>query len=326
MKHQLSFADIEMNASRKPSRISIKLDKINQIVDWDKVLEIVKVVDYTSKETGGSPHKDLLVKIKMVYLQHLYNFSDPELEDQVNDRLSFQQFIGLNFTTTVPDYSTIWRFKDRLIKENLTDKLFEIITSSLDKKGLIVKKGTVVDATIIQSANRPLSKERRGKYEKTPNSQIDTDAHSTQKRGKKYFGYKGHIGVDIESKLIRKVTFTPANTHDSKEKHKLFSGDEKALFGDNAYSKIQEKQLARKLGIYYGMQEKKTRGKQLTASQKKKNKKHSKIRSQVEHPFGFIKCRLDYRKTVAKSLARNELRFKFNCMIYNIFRGAFLLS
>lgn len=326
MKHQISFADIEINASRKPSRISVKLDKINQIVDWERVLELVQAVDYTSKETGGSPHKDLLVKVKMVYLQHLYNFSDPELEDQVNDRLSFQLFVGLNFTITVPDYSTIWRFKDRLIKENLVDKLFELITSSLDQKGLIVRKGTVVDATIIQSVNRPLSKERRNNYEKNPSTQIDTDAHSTQKRGKKYFGYKGHIGVDIESKLIRKVTFTPANVHDSQEKHKLFSGDEDALFGDSAYSKKSEKIIARTLGIYYGMQEKKTRGKALSSSQKKKNKKHSKIRSQVEHPFGFIKCRLDYRKSVAKSIARNELRFKFNCMMYNIFRGAFLLS
>jgi IS5 family transposase len=326
MKHQISFAEIEMNASRKPSRISIKLDKINQIVDWDKVLELVQVVDYTSKETGGSPHKDLLVKSKMIYLQHLYNFSDPELEDQVNDRLSFQLFVGLNFTTTVPDFTTIWRFKDRLINENLVDKLFELITSSLEGKGLIVKKGTVVDATIIQSANRPLSKERRKKYEKNSSTQIDTDAHSTQKRGNKYFGYKGHIGVDIESKLIRKVTFTPANVHDSKEKHKLFSGDEKAFFGDTAYNKIQEKKIARKLGLYYGMQEKKTRCKQLSSAQMRKNKKHSKIRSQVEHPFGFIKCRLDYRRAVAKSIARNELRFKFNCMMYNIFRGAFLLS
>lgn len=114
--------------------------------------------------------------------------------------------------------------------------------------------------------------------------------------------------------------------HDSQEKHNLFSGDETAIFGDKAYAKKSEKIIARKLGIYYGMQERKMRGKELSASQKKKNKKHSKIRSQVEHPFAFIKCRLDYRKSVAKSLERNELRFKFNCMIYNIFRGAFLLS
>lgn len=272
MKRQLSFADIEINANRKPSRVSIKLDKINQIVDWDSVLKLIQAVDYTSKEKGGCPHKDLLVKVKMVYLQHLYNFSDPELEDQVNDRLSFQQFVGLDFTTSVPDYSTIWRFKDRLIQEKLVDKLFELITSRLDSQGLIIRKGTVVDATIVESSNKPLSKEKRKENETNPSAQIDTDAHSTQKRGKKYFGYKGHIGVDVESKLIRKATFTSANVHDSQEKHNLFSGDETAIFGDNAYAKKSEKIIARKLGIYYGMQERKMRGKKLSASQKKKTK------------------------------------------------------
>ncbi len=323
---QLSFSDIELRQSRKPSRVSMKLDKINTIVDWDKVLDLVKVVDKTNSMVGGAPHRNLLTKVKMLFLQHLYNLSDPELEDQVNDRLSFQYFAGIDYTTTVPDFTTIWRFKESLIQESLMDKLFDLILSFIETKGLVIKKGTCVDASIIQSTTKPLSKERRSELEKTPSSQIDTDADSTQKRGKKYFGYKGHIGTDIDSKIIRKRSFTSARPHDSTEKDNLLSGDERAVFGDSAYGNKSDKQEARKQGVHYGMLDKATRSKKLSVSQKKRNKKKSKIRNQVEHPFAYIKEKLGYRKAVAKNKARNALRFDFNCILYNIFRAEYLLS
>lgn len=145
---QMTFADQEIQQNRKPSRVSLKLDIINLIVDWDKVFELVSVVDRTDKEKGGCPHKDLLVKVKMLFLQSLYNLSDPELEDQVNDRLSFQRFVDLDMSGTVPDYTTIWRFRDRLSEEGIGEKLFDLINSFLYSKGLFVKKGTIVDASI----------------------------------------------------------------------------------------------------------------------------------------------------------------------------------
>lgn len=323
---QLSFSDIELGQSRKPSRVSIKLEKINSIVDWDLVLGLVEVVDKTNAIVGGAPHRNLLTKVKMLFLQHLYNLSDPELEDQVNDRLSFQYFAGIDYTTTVPDFTTIWRFKESLIVEGLMDSLFDLILSFIECKGLVIKKGSCVDASIVESTTRPLSKERRAELEKRPSSQIDTDADSTQKRGKKYFGYKGHIGTDVDSKIIRKRSFTSARPHDSTQKDNLLSGDEDAIFGDSAYRNKADKQKARKEGVYYGMLDKATRNKKLSASQKKRNKKKSKVRNQVEHPFAYIKEKLGYRKAVAKTLERNTLRFDFNCMLYNIFRAEYLLS
>lgn len=322
----MTFADMEISRNRKASRVSMKLDKINSLVEWDMVLELVSVVDRTSSEKGGCPHKDILVKIKMLFLQSLYNLSDPELEDQVNDRLSFQRFCGLDMCTTVPDYTTIWRFRDRLSEENIGEKLFCLINSFLDKRGLFVKKGTIVDASIVESTNRPLSKAKRKELEREPSSQIDTDAHSTSKRGKKYFGYKGHIGTDVGSKLIRKRKMTSAQPHDSKVTEDLLSGDEQAVFGDSAYSKIADKQNARKTGIYYGMLDKGTRRKGLSTSQRKRNKKKSKIRSAVEHPFGYIKEKLNYKRCVAKNLRRNSFIFDMNCILYNIFRAEYLLS
>ncbi len=206
------------------------------------------------------------------------------------------------------------------------DKLFSLIMDDIEKKGLLVKKGTIVDASIIKSSTKPVSKRKRRKLEETPSSQIDTDAHSTQKGGKKYFGYKGHIGVDVESGIIRKRAFTSARRHDSRLKDRLLSGDEKAEFGDKAYTNKTDKQKARKKGKYYGVLDRATRRRKLSKSQKKNNQKKSRVRSQVEHPFGYIKEKLGYRKAVAKTLERNALRFDFNCILYNIFRADFLLS
>ena len=323
---QLTFADIAIKDKRKKSRISAKLEKINKIVDWDDVLSIVRVVDRTDKRTGGAPHKDLLVKVKMLFLQYLYNLSDPELEDQVNDRLSFQSFVGVSFTTTIPDFTTIWRFRERLIENKLNDKLFELILGCLESHNLLVKKGTIIDATIINSVNRPLSDKKREELEKAPSSQIDTDAGSTMKRKKYYFGYKGHIGTDIGSNLIRRRDFSSARPHDSQYKDTLLSGDEKAVFADSAYCNKDDKQKYRKEGVYYGVLDKSTRSKKLSNSQKKKNKKKSKIRSAVEHPFGYMKERLNYRKSVAKTIQRNRFHFDMNCILYNIFRGNYLLE
>ena len=322
---QLSFADLQLNETRRPSRISIKLEKINKIVNWDKVLKLVQVVDKTG-EQGGSPHIDLLIKVKMLFLQHLYNLSDPELEDQVNDRLSFQRFSGINFTKTVPDYTTIWRFKEALIGERVMDKLFKLILEEISSKDLLIKKGTLIDATIIESSSKPLSKANRNELEAQPSSQIDTEAHSTKKRGKWYFGYKGHIGVDMGSKIIHSRSFTSAQVHDSQETDKLLRGDEQAIFADSAYSIQADKRKARRKGVYYGILDKGTKKRKLSNKQKKTNRKKSRIRAKVEHPFAYIKERLNFKFTVAKTLLRNQFRFDFNCILYNIFRANYLLQ
>lgn len=323
---QLSFADLEITHTRKASRVSTKLDKINAIVDWDKVLQLVKVADRTDRITGGCPHKDLLVKVKMLFLQGLYNLSDPELEDQVNDRLSFQRFVGLAMMESIPDYSTIWRFRDRLSEEGVGDKLFALINSFIDAKGLFIKKGTIIDATIIESSNRPMSRKRKAQLKDKPSSQMDMDAGSTVKRGKKYYGYKGHIGTDVESKLIRKRSMSSASVHDIHCLDAMLSGDERAIFGDKAYARQADKRAARASGVYYGILDKGTKKRCLSSSQKKKNKKKSKIRNTVEHPFAYMKNKLGYTKCVAKNLRRNSFYFDMNCILYNIFRADYLLA
>ena len=140
----------------------------------------------------------------MLFVQFLFNLSDPKLEDELIDNLSFQRFVGINWNNEIPDFTTLWRFKEALIEPQLSDKIFDLIVQQLEQKGLLLKRGTIVDATIIESKNRPLSNEKREQLQEQPSSQIDTDAKSTKKNGQYYFGYKGHIGVDEGSKLIRK--------------------------------------------------------------------------------------------------------------------------
>ena len=322
---QLSFADLIVSSTRKTTRSELKLDKINRLLDWHPLLELVGSCFPVGKQ-GGRPPKDLAVKTKMLLLQHLYNLSDPELEDQLNDRLSFQRFCGLSLSEEVIDFTTFWRFKERLVNAGMAGRVFELVNGQLDAKGLFLKRGTIVDATIVESTCRPLSNKKREELSKKPSAQIGTDADSTKKRGKYYFGYKGHVGVDQGSKLIRKQCFTPASPHDSTVKGQLWSGDERFVSGDSAYSNQGDKRACRELGIYYGILDKATRRRKLSGSQKKRNRKKSTVRSAVEHPFAYMKEKMGYARCRAKKLDRNALTFAMNCVVYNLMRADHLIS
>jgi len=325
--NQLSFADAALFSNRhKESRIVKKLSNIDNLVNWNKIEQKVSIIDKSGTKSGGRPRIPIRWMLKMLFIQSLYNLSDPELEDQMIDRLSFQKFVGINFSNEIPDFTTLWRFKEALISYKLLDNIFDIVLAQLASHNLILKKGTVIDATMIKSRNKPLSKEKRKQLKDRPSNQIDTDANSTEKNGKKYFGYKGHIGVDYGSKLIRKRRFTPASVHDINEKDNLFSGDEKSKFGDKAYCKTSHKQIDRANGIYHGILDKAKRGSKLSNKQKKRNQQLSKVRAVVEHPFAYMKKILNYELAMATTIARNKLRFDMNCIIYNILRGNYLLE
>lgn len=323
---QLSIADQQFSQRKKTSRTAKMLDKIKTFVDWSSIEKQLSVIDKTQNGKGGRPPLPLSWKIKMLFVQFLYNLSDPKLEDELIDNLSFQRFVGINWNNEIPDFTTLWRFKEALIEHHLSDQIFELIQQQLEGKGLLLKRGTVVDATIIQSKNRPLSNKTREQLQEQPSTQIDTDAKSTKKNGQYYFGYKGHIGVDEGSKLIRKRTFTAANKNDCTELENLMSGDEKSIWADKAYPTEKHKRAARFLGIYFGILDKAKKGQPLSNKQRKRNKQKSAVRAIVEHPFAFIKSKLKYTLAWATNLVRNQLRFDMNCIIYNILRASYLLK
>ena len=324
--NQLSFGDGLLSSRRKISKLSKHLATLEGIIDWQPLVQEISIIDKTNAKAGGRPRKNPLWMIKATFLQSLFSLSDPQLEDQLIDRLSFQRFVGINLDQEIPDFSTFWRFKEALAAHHLDERIFELINQQLETKGLMIKKGTIVDASILPSSGRPLSDKKREELTEEPSAQIDTDAKSTKKGGRYYFGYKGHIGMDIESKLIRKATFTPANTHDSKETEKLVSYDEKALFGDKAYADGHHKYSARHYGWYYGVLDKATRSQPLSGSQKKRNRKLNSVRAAVEHPFAWMKTKANLVAMRAKNQARNRLRFVFACIGWNLSRAKFLLD
>jgi IS5 family transposase len=291
---QLSLMDSMWSFSRrrKQSRAVATLAKIDSVVNWQALVNIVQVIDKSNTDKGGRKPLPFDWKVKMLFLQYAFNLGDEELEDQLIDRLSFQKFVGINFDQEIPDFTTIWYFKEALIRHKLMDRIFSSINYQLELNGLILKKGTIADAIIIESDNKPLSKQKRKELESKPSVQIDTEAKSTEKNGKKYFGYKGHIGVDVESKLIRKRKFTPASVHDSQAFEDVLSGDEKSIWADKAYPTDQHKRIARTVGIFYGILDKKKKGKELSGRQQKRNKQKSSVRAAVEHPFAFMRKKL----------------------------------
>lgn len=310
----------------KQSKAVATLTKIDKVVNWQALVSIVTVLDKSNTSKGGRKPLPFEWKVKMLFLQYAFNLSDEELEDQLIDRLSFQKFVGISFAQEIPDFTTVWYFKEALIEHQLMDRLFSSINHQLSLHGLLLKKGTIADATIIESDNKPLSKQKREELANEPSAQIDTDAQSTEKNGKKFFGYKGHIGVDVGSKLIRKRKFTSANVHDSQILEQLISGDEQSVWADKAYANDRLKSIARKMNLYYGVLDKKKKGRELSGKQEKRNKQKSSVRAAVEHPFAFMRKKLRMGLATAKNQLRNALRFDMNCIVYNVLRAAFLMK
>lgn len=306
----------------KVSKAVIMLAKIESIVNWKSLVELVQVIDKSNGGKGGRKPLPFEWKVKMLFLQYAFNLSDEDLEDQLIDRLSFQKFVGIGLGHEIPDFTTVWHFKEALVQHKLMDGIFTIINQTLEQHGLILRKGTIADATIIESGNRPLSKAKLEELAVEPSAQIDTDAGSTKKNGRKYFGYKGHIGVDAGSKLIRKRSFTAAHVHDSQELENVLSGDEQSIWADKAYPKDQHKCIARTLGIYYGVLDKKKKGKQLSTKQHQRNRQRSSVRATVEHPFAFMRKTLKMGFAMAKNIKRNAIRFDMSCILYNVLRAA----
>ena len=233
-KSQLSLLDSAFNARTKRSRAEKLLKKIDKFIDWDNLESICRGMYKDTKR--GRPSLPIIISLKCLVLQYLYNLSDPALEDALIDRLSFQRFLNISFDTELPDFTTIWRFRERLIKADLLDEIFTSILQQLDKRNLILRKGTLVDATLVQAARRKVKNKSTRDGNGKRSSQEDHDASGTQKGGKQYYGYKGHIAADDGSNIIRRRRFTTASVHDSREFNNLICGDERYVFADKAYA------------------------------------------------------------------------------------------
>lgn len=283
-----------------------EFDDILEIFDWSKIEAELSEI-YSSKK--GCPSYPPLMMFKSLLLQQWYDLSDYGLESHLGRDLLFRRFVGLGLEARVPDHSTICRFRKELKYHHRLDRLFAIINKQIEARGLIIKQGTLMDASIIEAPNG------RGK-----GKQKDNEAKGTVKNDKPHYGYKLHVGVDKDSAIIRKVHVTTAEVHDGRVSNRLISGDEQAVFADKAYHSKKRLQEARKKGLYYGTL-RRQKAKNLPNDYAKKEKVNSKLRAPVERIFAVLKIHMGRTNTRYMGLMKNKVHLTLSCIAYNLKRA-----
>ncbi len=274
---QTSFADAFVQAYSKGGGF---LEALMKTIEWPAFDVIFSQINANTKGAPGYPP---LTMFRIVLLQQWYNLSDTAAEEAVRGRLSFRRFCGIPLDAETPDHSSIWRFRQSLDRFGLSEKLLAEVNRQLDARGLIVKKGTLVDATIIAASVK------RPPYGEGQVNPRDPDASLTLKNNKTYFGYKAHIAVDQDSDLIRRAEMTSADLHDSQRGEAMIQGDEAAYYADKAYdSKALREKLAEQ-GIDDNIAYKARRNKPLKNWQKWFNTTVSSVRSGVERSNATMK-------------------------------------
>lgn len=216
------------------------LDRLDGLVKWYR---FEKVIGHLRDEASpGRPGYPVLVLFKAIVLQALYGLSERELEEALDDRLSFRRFVGLSLEEAVPDHTVLNRFRNRLVGEGLLERLFAELDRQLEQAGLVLKRGTMLDATLIAAVSTP---PRGGR------ATTDPEAGFAKRQGKagSLFGYKAHVGVDEGSGLIRAVITTAANVNDTTPADGLLRGDERAVWGDAAYHTHAREAALRARGV-----------------------------------------------------------------------------
>ncbi len=253
---------------------------------------------------------------KVLLLQSLYGLSDRETEDAVNDRLSFRRFVGLGLEEAVPDHTVVNRFRNLLVAEQLLDKLFGELERQLEKAGLILKRGTMLDATLISAA---VPEPRRGEAPQDP------DARITARKGKGgvSYGYKAHVGVDQVSGLIRRVITTPANVNDTVVADALICGDEAAVLADAAYHTHARQQALKERGIKPRLARRPNKyHPELPPRLKRYNRLIARRRAAVETTFATLKRRMGLSAVRYLGLAKATAQIKLAAIAFNLRRWA----
>lgn len=325
------------NRQKKLNTLNDPLKKLFDLVDFELYREELVSMYKTGTEKGGRPPYDPVKMFKIILLQKLYNLSDEQTEFQINDRNSFQKFIGVSGYESLPDAKTIWIFRERLKKEGLEEILFNKLYYWIQKSGFILKEGAIIDASIVSVPIQRNTKEENEqikegqtppewKEEQRKLAQKDRDASWTKKHNKSYYGYKNHVIVDSKSKIIRDYDVTTASVHDSQVLEDLVGEvkKEEPFFGDSAYSSKESKAVTEKQGSVPLFCIKGCRNNPLTEGEKTWNKILSKVRCRVEHVFGDIKS-FAGNKIRTIGIGRAKTQIFIGNFLYNLRRVSYLL-
>lgn len=307
MSQQTTF--LSLGCLTKRTRADRFLEEMNQVVPWSELAAVV-APHYQAAATGR-PLTEVELLLRLHCLQLWYNLSDPGVEDAVHDRLSFQRFLGLDpLNQRVPDESTVLHFRRLLETHHLAERIFAKINEGLTAQGLLVKTGTVVDATILTAPRST----------KNADGKRDPEMSTTQKSGDWHFGMKAHIGVDATSGLVHTLRTTTAKVHDSQVFTELTHGEETVIAGDSAYANLMLKAGCRQAGLCYLIHDKGTNSKPLSARQRHRNRHKSSLRAKVEFPFRIVKHLWGYATVRYRGLAKNTSRLFLLFALSNLYQ------
>jgi IS5 family transposase len=318
----------------KLSELGDPLEKLNAHIDFEIFRDLLETrLSKIAKGKGGRKPYDYVLMFKILILQRYYNVSDDQIEYQINDRMSFMRFLNLTIADDIPDSKTVWNFREQLIDLKLIDELFQLFLKELELLNLIINEGKIIDASFIEvpkqrnsraenteikSGNTPESFEENSNKK----SQKDLDARWTKKNNVSYYGYKNHVKVDAKSKLIVKYEVTDASVHDSQVLENLL--DEKDadedFSGDSAYSGENQRNIISQKEMNDKTCKKGYRNNPLTEQEIATNREKSRIRSRVEHVFGFMEGSMNGMNLYAIGIKRVEGLVGLMNLTYNMFR------
>ena len=292
------------------------LQQMQRIIPWAEWVEMIRPCYYKG-EHGNKPF-DLELMLRIHVLQELYSLADEATAVEIIDSRSFSDFCGVDSSNQVPNGDTIGRFRNLLLRHDLQKQLFGQVVHLLEERGLMLKKGTIVDSTLIAAPSSTKNRER----------QRDPEAHQVKKGNAWHFGFKAHVGVDRDSGLAHSVEVTAANVSDISQVPNLLTGEEEELYGDSAYLGAQKREEAvrrnkRGKKIQYKINRRPSQLRKLSRSgqyaAKKAERKKSSVRSKIEHLFGVVKRRFGYRKTRYRGLRKQTAKLHMVFALANLY-------
>ena len=295
---QATFSELEYDNKKRKTRREKFLERMDSLIPWAKLEK--KIHRHYPKRGRGRPPYPLSVMLRVHCVQLFYNLSDPAMEDILYEVESVRRFVGLKLSGPLPDETTILKFRHLLEKHNLGTKLFAAINQHLADNDLMLKEGTIVDASIIAA---PTSTKNR-------DNARDPEMHQTKKGNEWHFGMKMHIGVDETYGIVHSLTTTSANVHDITETARLLQGDEDCVWADAGYQGVAKRPEHRDRDVDWQIAMRPGNRRQLNPRSVagRAEKAKASVRAKVEHPFRYVKRMFGYDKVRYRGLAKNEQR------------------
>lgn len=291
---QASFAGLACDAKKKTTKRDKFLAEMNKVVPWRRLQALIEPC--CPKAGNGRPPLPLAMLLRVYCLQPWYGLSDPDMEEALYDMEPMRRFAGIELNDeAVPEETSILNFRPLLEAHELTAKIFAEVVEYLEEHKLLLRQGTIVDATIIAAPPSTRNTERKR----------DPEMSSTRKGNNWHLGMKAHIGVDAKRGLVHTVVVTTASEADINIMDELLHGDEQVVYGDKGYAVEARRQAMCEKAIRWGVLAKAARDRSLTEQQEARNKRVSSIRAKVEHPFRVIKRQFHYLKARYRGIAKN---------------------